>query len=345
MPLFRRPAPPPPGVPPPGAPEPHRPPTVPVLLAPSGSEAVVVGEGHVTRWDLTDVTAPLATRAVTGPHTRVVTNGQLLVWGERSGSSGTDLVRIHRWDDLTEVRTVELPEEMITVLDLSPDGARLAVGGLHERITLIDVATGRTALVPRPDGEGGGIQGALRWSPDGTVLAELQVGQGGGSFELHRVRRDGSVAESVEVDVDNEDDWYELADAYASIEYSPDGRSMYCSVVPGVDYCPNHILRCDTGTGRIDWTRPLDRSLAVGSEAVEGDFHGVLSVSHDGRLVLHGNEAGELLAFAAGTGRLVHRGPLLARGPLTWLTASPADPSFWVAVDAIPQQYPLPPSP
>jgi hypothetical protein len=334
VPFFQRSTPPtPPSSAPPSRPRPFRPHTVPLLLAPDGREAVVVDGEYLTRWDLAEVGAePAGTHRRTGAVTQVVGNGRLLVWGDASGAVGPKAVVVRRWADFSEVRAVELPAALISALDVSPDGARIAVGDAQERITLVEVATGRT--VPVPEADGGGHPSGLRWSPDGTVLAAVQVGQGGGSLDLHRVRPDGSTAESVRMEPGVDEG---LADAVASIEFGPDGRSVYCSFAGGV----SSLARIDADTGRVVWTRPLDLSLAGTSDLADAPG-GVLSVSHDGRLVLHGNEAGELLAFAAATGRLVHRAPLLTVGPLVWLTASPSEPEFWVALDAIPQQYPLP---
>jgi hypothetical protein len=213
-------------------------------------------------------------------------------------------------------------------------GDRLAVGHGDEAVTLIDVDTGRTVVLW--DSVGYGVTTAVRWSPDGTSLVALQTQQGGGHLGLAGFGADGSLVGStlLEPDVDEG-----LADGIGSIRYSHDGRSVYCSVHTGEGIS---VLAChDVDSGALRWQHWLDLSLAGGWVDVE-ELYGVLAVSQDSRLVVRGDNGGELLVLDAGSGRLVQRAPLLASHPLAWSAASPTGAPLWVAVDALPQRYPLP---
>ncbi len=310
--------------------------TCPILLAASGREAVTVADG-LARWDLRALEAPLATAHVSDLAWPVVGDGEVLVHAVPSASSDPVAIAVRRWSDFGEVIRVTLPGTGYGVagMDLSPDGRTVAVGDLTEHITLVEVATGRTALLPEATAEG--IASEIGWAPDGATLVALQVGQGGGSLHRYRLRPDGSVIEGAELPPGIDGD---LADAVGTVACSRDGRTLVASMLGG-DAGAVGIIRCyDLRAGELRWARELEDPGAAADPDGEGPVLGHVTVSSDGRAVLQ-VEGRDVLVLASATGELIERRPVVPSGPLLWLTASPTDDSFWVAVDGIPQRHPI----
>jgi len=78
------------------------------------------------------------------------------------------IARVWRTDDLAGERTIELGDQQVVALAISPDGRTLATGGTGRTIALRDLDTGhlRTELGAHP----AGVR-LLAFSPDGSTLA------------------------------------------------------------------------------------------------------------------------------------------------------------------------------
>jgi eukaryotic-like serine/threonine-protein kinase len=162
--------------------------------------------------------------------------------GTRLASHGEKRIRI--WDVATHQPVATWPSESWqgTVLAYSPDGTRLAFGGMEGIVEVWDTATGRKVRALK--GHAGAIR-ALAFSPDGARLA---TGGADGTLRLWEIAEPGDAAPIARP---------ESGSGYADL--SPDGRSLLVVGSPG---WLKHIELWDTAThrmrgGPIDLPQPL----------------------------------------------------------------------------------------
>jgi WD40 repeat protein len=95
-------------------------------------------------------------------------------WGGRRGQRAiTGGAEVNIWNGVTGTRTRRLPTRAVDVA-LSPDGNLAATADVHGLLHIWDVKTGRQLSVSRPATNGAAH--LLLWSPDGSMLAEDNLG-------------------------------------------------------------------------------------------------------------------------------------------------------------------------
>ncbi len=166
--------------------------------------------------------------------------------GKRLASHGEKRIRI--WDVATHQSVATWPSESWhgTVLTYSPDGTRLAFGGMEGIVEIWDTATGRKVRTLKGHA---GVIWALAFSPDGQRLA---TGGADGKMRLWEIAEPGGAAPIARPD---------SGTGYADL--SPDGRSLLVVGSPG---WLKHIELWDTATRRMRGG-PIDLPLSLEGHA------------------------------------------------------------------------------
>ena len=156
--------------------------------------------------------------------------------------------RIRIWDVATHQSVATWPSESWhgTVLTYSPDGTRLAFGGMEGIVEIWDTATGRKVRTLKGHA---GVIWALAFSPDGQRLA---TGGADGKMRLWEIAEPGGAAPIARPD---------SGTGYADL--SPDGRSLLVVGSPG---WLKHIELWDTATRRMRGG-PIDLPLSLEGHA------------------------------------------------------------------------------
>ena len=188
--------------------------------------------------------------------------------------------------------------EVATDPQISPDGRRIAyvrrsgdimTDRFRPSIWLVDAATGEQS----PLVAGTGSHSSPRWSPDGTKLAYVSTGEGGGAQLFVRWMDTGA---SVRITG--------LATTPSSIAWSPDGRSIAYSML-SPDPAPT-LGQAPAKPEGAQWAEPLEVITAVTYRA---DGAGYLDHGHDQVFVVPAD---------GGAPRQLTWGPYDHGGPLSW---------------------------
>jgi WD40 repeat protein len=144
--------------------------------------------------------------------------------------------------DPSEMPDVDEPRNPLIVVDYSPDGRLLAVGGEEGRVVIWDVARRTRHAVLDLSEPSGGVS-AVVFSPDGKTLA---VNSGGSPILWNLQTGDHKVAAPVSVNADDGGD---------DMTFSPDGALLALpTTVEAGQRTESAVALVDTGLGQVTFT-------------------------------------------------------------------------------------------
>jgi WD40 repeat protein len=165
-----------------------------------------------------------------------------------------------------------------SALSFSPDGRLLAAAAGDRRLQVYDVQAGRR-LYDRRDATGG--IGEVAFSHDGRLVATCGEGKKGGEVVIQDAT-DGSVLARVPLKKGGEDEAVSLA-------FSPDGKSVVCSVIDYEDEA-SYLAKINIKTGKLSGTIPAEPDACEFAFSPDGK---TLVGRFDDRLVLWDFPAGK----------------------------------------------------
>jgi hypothetical protein len=271
-----------------------------IYTNPVREEAVILTTTHLVRWDLNDLSVPLA-QVEHGrgwrPPLAVAADGDTfaLPAPERHGPYEERVIEIRRWDDFRLVNHFQIPDSAVglTAFAYSPDGRWLATADMYENVYLLHAVTGALGGVDH----GGEFTSALSFSPNGKHLGALCTFQGGGFVGVWRVDGHGLRKPVIKMDrsslrwrihVDGSDGQMDFADTFGTLAFSPDTHLL--AACAKSDWCPWHgeIAVYEVATGRPVWRTPLQARTGGGRLGSKILF------AADGSGVVYGSATGEI---------------------------------------------------
>lgn len=294
-----------------------------IRLHPSATEALVLDRDLLTRWDICDPPHRLQqlalgqTAHLEGSDLLAVSpDGEFFAtlvttgWdpGDQEDPS-IDWIQVRRWMDLQIVTQLPIHENgtASTQCTFSPDGHWLVAADSSIQLWNHDL----TQVMDQV--ELAEFTCAVDFNAQGTALAFVGTGQGGGTIGIYHIRH--TQLELWHTSLDRRGiawpDNMDLAAARASLAFTPAGDLL--GVYTTSEWGPGNpsgwqgeLTLYDVESGRRCWYRPFDHQL-LGDDADIRPFESEIHFTPDGKYVLCGTQAGEIIALETTTGQVHQR--------------------------------------
>ena len=225
--------------------------------------------------------------------------------GERLAVAGSTGVWLYSFPELEDIARFETDFQLRSVV-WSPDGGRVAFGGMDDQVRVGDVASGKVLATMTGHGD---LVGSVSWSPDGRRIASSGWN---GKVQIWGVPDEGTAA-------DDEDDVVSIWDAVGVIEVAEsldvtlEGHRTW---VERVVWSPDGTRIASAG-GWDNTVRLWDVADGTVFASLEG-HQGVVSAvawSQDGKQVATGSSDGRLRIWNVADGTLL----AVLREPPNWI--------------------------
>jgi WD40 repeat protein len=313
-----------------------------LILHPVRPEAVTLNMGRLVRWSLGKVPyAILSTdtnfqETYATDHLEMVPNGDLFSINlplqvdailDEENWDPVGIIELRRWTDLEVVDQIIIPDTEfgLTSFNFSPNGRWLVAADY--RIVLIDWRT-RQWISQQTGSE---WTRAAVFDPTSNYLGVTSTGQGGGSCSIYKVTEDKLVPLHLNLDRSGIQwsDWPDLADASATMCFSPDGKllAIYLDAGsrPDTSHQEGEVVLYNVKTGQRQWMTPI-----YGNPGNRYSFNSDLAFTPDGRHLICANSINEILVFDVFNGDLRQRINMHISNPISSLALDAQSTTLWI---------------